>query len=195
MNNPNSNAVGATPATGATPGNAATTPNPDASGATPAAGATPSQDAQPSFDSWLASQDETTKGLVTSRFSTLESTLSTERNERKELAKQLKKMTGDLDANSEAAQKLTTLTSELESAQRRAEFVEAAALAGCTNPKLAYLAAQADDLKTIDQVKAAYPALFATLRPPATNAGQGARQPPGGAATMNDMIRRAAGRT
>lgn len=188
--NLNRGAAGAMPATGAMPGDTANTSTPGANGATPAAGATPPPDAQ-QFDSWLAGQDEPTRTLIGARFSTLESTLSTERETRKELSKQLKDLSGKLDANSEAAKQLATIQSSMEAERKRADFYEQATAAGCVKLKPAYLVAQADNL-TIDQVKTQYPELFAINRSPVTHAGNGTGGPPAPAATMNDLIRRAA---
>jgi hypothetical protein len=186
-----SSAAGATPATGATPGNTGTTSTPAAPGATPAAGATPSQD-NLNFDTWLAGQPEQIRSLITGRFTTLEGTLDSERTQRKDLAKQLKDLSGKLDANSEAGKQAAKLSADLEAASARADFYEALG-PGCTNPKLAWLAYQADGLKSIDQLRTAYPQLFAAAKPAPSNAGNGTGQQPGTEASMNDWIRQAAG--
>lgn len=160
---------------------------------TPANGETP-QTQELNFDTWLAAQEEPIKKLIDSHTGGLRSALETERTQRKDLTRQLKDVSGKLDANSEAAKQLGALSSTLEEAQQRADFYETLG-AGCLNPKLAYLAYKADGLKSIEQLRAAYPQLFAKATPPATHAGNGTNggQPGNGAASMNDFIRRSAG--
>jgi hypothetical protein len=188
--NSTNSAAGAMPATGATPGASALSSTPGAIGAMPAAGATPSPE---TFDTWLTGQDEPTRNLISSRFSTLEGALETERLQRKDLAKQIKELIGKQAVDSDAAKQLTELSGSLEVAQKRADFYEAATAAGCIKLKPAYLVAQADGL-TVEQVKAQYPELFAQARTVATHAGSGTSQPPPGGIGMNELIRRAAGR-
>lgn len=150
--------------------------------------------APPDFDSWLSAQDETVRGLLDGHTKGLRSALDTERANAKSLAKQIKELTGKAEAGSETAKQLAELSGKLETEQRRADFYEAATAAGCRNLKLAWLAAQSDGLSA-EQVKAQYPDLFATTRPPATHAGNGAQGAGGGAQKdMNVFIRRAAGR-
>jgi hypothetical protein len=187
---------GATPAVGATPQTAGEPNYPETPGATPGTDATSSPQETPNFDSWLATQEEPVKQLVAARFAVLEDTLQTERSERKSLAKQLKDLSGKLDADSEAAKQLATITANMEAERKRADFYEQATVAGCVKPKLAYLAAQADGL-TVEQVKVQYPELFAQARaapPPPVYAGNGTQAPPAVADTMDTLIRRAAGR-
>ena len=156
---------------------------PEAQGETPAA---------VDFDTWLGSQDETVKGLLTQHTGGLRTALQQERDNAKQLAKQLKELGGKLEANSEAAKQVAELSSRLETEQRRADFVQEAAAAGCRDLRLAWLAANADNL-TVKQVQAQHPDLFAPR--PATNAGHGASNANGGAQRdMNAFIRRAAGR-
>lgn len=163
-------------------------------GETQGNGETPQpENQQPNFDAWLASQDDATRSLLDTHTSGLRSALDSERQQRKELAKQLRELTGKLDANSEAGQKLGEISSQLEAAQARADFYEALG-PGCLNPKLAYLAYTTDGLKSIEQLKAAYPQLFATAKPPPTNGGAGTRGNQSPASGMNEFIRRSAGR-
>lgn len=144
------------------------------------------------FDTWLGSQDETVKGLLTQHTGGLRTALQQERDNAKQLAKQLKELGGKLEANSEAAKQVAELSSRLETEQRRADFVQEAAAAGCRDLRLAWLAANADGL-TVKQVQAQHPDLFAPRA--TTNAGHGASAPAAGAQKdMNSFIRRAAGR-
>jgi len=144
------------------------------------------------FDTWLGSQDETVKGLLTQHTGGLRTALQQERDNAKQLAKQLKELGGKLEANSEAAKQVAELSAKLEEAQRYAEFYKEASTAGCRYPDLAWDAAKARDL-TLKQVQQQYPDLFAPR--PATNAGHGASNANGGAQRdMNAFIRKAAGR-
>lgn len=177
------------------------------SGATPAAAATETQQpaegaTPPSFDEWLKGQDDTVKGLVAERFKQLESTVKATRTERETLNKQLRDASKKLEEGSEARKALEDVTSKLEAAEQRTAFYEDAARPeiGCNNPKLAWLAAI--EIGAIDgkgrvgweALKSQFPELFKTKVPNA-NAGTGTGTPPAGKVTMNEWIRRAAGRS
>lgn len=193
-NDPDNAATGGMPVTGETPGgNANTTSMSGATGETPVAGETPQPDAQPTFDAWIATQPETVKAIIDAHVNGLRNSVDTERQQRREFAKQIKDLTGKLDANSDAAKQLGELSANLEAAQKRADFYEKATAAGCVRLKPAFLVAQADGL-TVEQVKTQYPELFAATRPPTSNAGSGTQAPPTGGVTMNELIRRAAGK-
>lgn len=157
------------------------------------AGGTPDQGETPTYDEWYSGQGEDVRGLIDGHTQGLRSALDSERAQAKTLAKELKALSGKLDANSEAAKELETVRTKLESAQAQAEFYETATAAGCRDLRLAWLVASADDL-TVDQVKARHPDLFMVARPAAANAGNGAATPPQPGRSMNDYIRRAAGR-
>lgn len=145
------------------------------------------------FDAWLGSQDEKVRALLDNHTKGLRSALEGERSQRKELAKQLKELTGKVEANSDAAKQLAEISGRLELEEKRADFYEKASTAGCRNLRLAWLAAQADNL-TVEQVKAQHPELFGTSKPD-TGAGHGAGSGGGGETKdMNAFIRRAAGR-
>jgi hypothetical protein len=166
----------------------------DQASETPANGETPQNaNEQLNFDAWIASQTDPIQGLVTEHTQGLRSALETERQQRKDLAKQIKDLTGKLDANSDAAKQLGELSSNLDAAQKRADFYEAATAAGCVRLKPAFLVAQADNLN-IAQVKEQYPELFAVARTPQTHAGGGTATSPPPSQDMNQAIRRAAGR-
>lgn len=145
------------------------------------------------YESWIAEQPDTVRGMLSERDAPLRNALQQERENAKTLSKQLRELSGKLDANSEAAKQVAELSGRLETEQKRAGFYEQATAAGCRDVRLAWLAASADGL-TMEQVKAQHPDLFAPLRA-ATNAGNGANAPGGGAQRdMNAYIRRAAGR-
>ena len=161
------------------------------SGTQTAQGETPKPELN--FDEWMATQPEPVQSLLDKHTGGLRTALQTERDNAKTLARQVKELSGKLDANSDAGKQLAELSGKLETEQRRADFVQEAAAAGCRDLRLAWLAANADGL-TLKQVMAQHPDLFAVVRP-ATNAGNGAQQTgAGGARDMNSFIRRAAGR-
>ena len=153
---------------------------------------------RPTFESWLGNQNETVRTLIDTHVSGLKSALDSEREQRKDLAKELKKAAKG--ASDEVQQQLTDLSSRLEMYELQVQFYEAAAAAGISNPRLAYLAAREggfiDERGTIrmDGLRAEYPELFKKMTPPA-NAGAGTdKGAPGTEKDMNAFIRRAAGR-
>lgn len=149
----------------------------------------------PDFDGWISTQNEQVRGLIESHTQSLKGALKAERESAKTMARQLKELSGKLDANSEAAQRIGEMQAAVETAQRQADFYEQATAAGCQNVRLAWLAAQADGAD-VATVKAQYPELFAVARP-ATHAGQGAGTLANNGSLsrdMNTIIRRAAGR-
>lgn len=163
------------------------------------------QDQQPAtFDTWLAGQDEPTKKLLTDHTAGLASALKSERTERGKLEKQLREISGKLEEGSEARGKLDTLAGQLADAEQRAQFYEDAAAAKVKAPKLAYLAAK--DAGLIDEksgkadlgkLREQFPELFEAAeqrRNPPGNAGAGTAAKPPAAKSMNDIIRKAAGR-
>jgi hypothetical protein len=172
-----------------------------------AAGGTPSEtqkDGAPeilTFESWLGSQDETVKGLIDGHIKGLKSALESERAQRSDLARQLRDVTAKAEKGSELEKALMEVSTQLEAAERRAAFYEEAGRPeiGCLNPKAAFALAQAEDLfdkrgrVDWEALKANAPELFRP-RVPQGNAGLGTSGPPPAHKSMNDFIRRAAGR-
>jgi hypothetical protein len=164
------------------------------------AGETPATPAAESFDGWLAAQPETVQTLVAQHTTGLKSALESERQQRKEFAKQLRDATAKAEQGSAAQQALQEITGRAEQAERRAAFFEEANRAdvGCTNARAAYLVASAENLFTKagepdwKRIKDAAPELF-QRKLPSANAGNGTQIPPKGGG-MNDFIRRSAGR-
>lgn len=178
---PESNAPAGTAAeAGATPA----TP-PDGAGATPAGA--PDATSEPSFDEWLAEQSEEIRTRFEGRIHALAQAYERTKEERNSLKKQLKEIGEKKDGDARAD--VQALTERLELSERRSEFVEAAVTAGCTNPRLAWLAAQ-DEQIDLAEVRKRYPELF--RQRVATGAGAGTAQPPAPAQSMNDYIRAAA---
>lgn len=152
-----------------------------------AAGETPVLD----FDQWIAGQTEDVRGLLDRHTTGLRTALETERQQRKDFAKQLRDATVAVEKGSAAEKALAELSGKLETESKRADFYEQATAAGCRNLRLAWLAASADGL-TLKEVQAQHPDLFSVARPPATQAGNGTQRPTGGG-DINAWMRRAAG--
>ncbi len=192
------------PTTSATPAGQPTSTNVTAQPAANLTPQTPPEGATPpaSYEEWIKGQDETIKGLITQRFQALETTVKATRSERDDLAKQVKEIAKKAEEGSELRKTLDSLSKQLDVAELRASFFEDAVKPeiGCANPRLAFIAAQQDQLIDgrgkvhWDELKQAYPELFKRPTPPVTNAGAGTSAPPSPAKTMNDLIRQAAGR-
>lgn len=163
---------------------------------------TQQQNQQPSadYETWLAGQPAEVKQLAEAHVSGLKSALASEREQRKQLAGQLREATGKLEQDSEAAKSLQEIAGKLELAERRAVFFEEASRPeiGCANARAAFLLAQAGDLFKKDgsvdwkAVKEAAPELFGK-RTTNVNAGVGVQSAAPGGKSMNDFIRRSAG--
>lgn len=161
----------------------------------------PEQETTPlEFDSWLGQQPDEVKTLLDGHTKGLKSALSSEREARGKLEKELRDAAKKAEKGSEMEQQLTSLADQVAESDRKTEFYEAAHAAGVTNLKLAYLVAVQDEMfdrhgrVNWDAMKQSYPELFAgAKKPPAGNAGAGTQEPPktGG---MNEFIRRSAGR-
>ena len=178
------------------------TPPPAATAATPPApGEGDGETPLANWDEVLAGLPEPHRALYEQQTAGLTSALNSEREQRKELAKQLRDATQGLEKNSEARQELERISATLDVAQQRADFYEEASRPeiGCANLKLAYMAAQSDDLISdkgrVDwgALKEHYPELFKVARMPPGNAGNGTQSPPPRSKSMDDLIRRAAG--
>lgn len=152
------------------------------------------------FEEWLKEQDESVRSAFEEHVKGLKSALETEREQRKAFAKQLREAMSKAEKGSEAREALEKALQKAEAAERRANFYVEADKAGVSNLHLAYLAAQADDLldengyADFDELKARYPELFKKTAIPSANAGAGAGQSSSSTKSMNEYIRRAAGR-
>lgn len=159
--------------------------------------ATPEAAAPFSFDEWLEEQPDHVKQGYEGHTSGLKTALETERSQRKALASELKKLSGQAEKGSEAEKALGEMSSRLEQAEQRVAFMEEAIRPeiGCSNPKAAFLVAQADNLfKRSGEpdwaaIRAAAPELFGTRKTPPGNAGSGNGSPPAQKADMNSWIR------
>jgi len=141
-----------------------------------------------------AAYEEHTKGL--------KSALQSERDKGKDLAKKLKELSAKAEEGSELKSKIDSMSSELEAATTRAEFILEAVKPeiGCTNPELAWIVAE--KAEAIDRrgrvnwelLKKDFPELFGKKSPPKGGAGDGTGNSPPKGKDMNDWIRAAAGR-
>lgn len=159
------------------------------------------QAAQPSyktFDEWYNSLDENGKKLAApgkAHFDSVYSTIKDVRKERDDFARQMRDAAKKLEAGSEQQKQFEKLATDLESANKRADFMEEAPVQECKNAKAAYAIATSQDLFKKDgspdwkAIKEAAPELFGkstVIR--RGNAGSGnSQQTPG--TSMNDWIR------
>ncbi len=153
------------------------------------------------FDEWLKAQPEDAQKRISENVSGLKSALAAEREASREREKELRKLADAAEKGSEAQKKLEALADQLAESDRRADFYEAAQREGVTNMRLAYTVAVQDELfdrrgnPQFDEMRTAYPELFvAQQAAPAGHAGAGTQKPPATKVSMNDFIRRAAGR-
>lgn len=177
---------------------------PNTQSATPEQPATPPENegAKPlDFDEWINGQDEAIKGLISTRFQNLENTVKATRGERDGLAADIKKLAKDQKEGSEAKAALEKISAQLEATERRAAFLEEALnpAVQCKNARAAWLLADAGNLFTKrgtpdwDAIRAEAPELFG-LPTARANAGNGTQTPPNPSQSMNDFIRKSAGR-
>jgi hypothetical protein len=153
------------------------------------------------FDSWLASQPEDVKTLLSGHTAGLKNALKSERDARSDLEKQLRDLAAKSEKDSDAQKQLTSMADQMGEADRKAGFYEAAHAAGVKNLKLAYTVAVSDEMFdrrgniNFQAMKEAYPELFGGVqKAPTGNAGSGAGGGQTTGISMNDFIRRKAGR-
>ncbi len=153
---------------------------------TPATPTTPAQtqDSAPlTWDAWHSSLSDEQRKLVDAKFGEdtrgLKGALDKERDEAKQLTKQLKDLQGKAEKGSELEKALTDLQAQLTAATQERDFILSAPAKGVSNIKAAYKLAVADGLIDAkgaidwDGLKGSYPELFAQPKPappPNTNA-------------------------
>lgn len=183
------------------------TPNTPA-GATPANEAPQNSDgATPeelTWDNWLAKQPEDQRdainGLADKRNAGWKTALESERQQRKDLEKQVRDLAKNAEAGSKAQQDLTALADQLTTAERRADFYEAAAKPeiGLVGVKAAWTLMNAEAERYFDRkgnpnfdlLKTEHPYLFGQKKPtPTGNQGNGTNGQPPATSTMNDWMR------
>ena len=159
-------------------------------------------------DAWHGSLNDEQRKLIEARFGddtkSLKGALDKERDESKQLAKQLKDLQGKAEKGSEFEKALNDLQAQLTAANQEKSFILDAPAKGVSNVKAAYKLAVADGLIDAkgavdwDALKGAYPELFAQPKPappappPNTNAtsnGKGGEKTYGGL-TLSDVAKR-----
>jgi hypothetical protein len=161
----------------------------------------PPSETPASWDDALKGFSPDVQALYASHVSGLKNTVQATREERDALAKQIREVSAKAEKGSELEKSLTELGTRLEAAERKAAFVEDAVRPeiGCRNPKAAYALATSENL--FDRkgnpdwaaIKAQAPELFGAAGVNG-NAGAGTQSPPP-KNSMNDFIRRSAGRS
>jgi hypothetical protein len=158
------------------------------------------------FEAFLDAQPDEVKALIDGHTKGLKSALETERTARKGFEKELRDAAKKLEKGSDERQNLEGLADKLNKEQRRADFFDLAHTAGVTNLRLAWLAAQEEDLIPDDvhrtdfgRIKERYPELFVQAqkenpKTPKANAGEGTGSEQQAAGGMNAFIRASAGR-
>lgn len=153
------------------------------------------------FDTWIGGQPEEVKTLLDGHEKGLKTALEGEREARKSLEKQLKELVGKAEKGSELEKQLNELISKQATAEAQATFYEDAHAAGITNLKLAWIVAGSDGFidsrgrVNFGDMKTKYPELFGQAKAaPKGNAGSGAGSETPGNKSMNDFIRKSAGR-
>ena len=153
----------------------------------------------PTWEAILETLPDETQAIYESHTQGLRSALDSERQAHRDLARQLREATEQLEAGSEARNQLEALQGELEELQRQADFATEANTQGVANVRLAYLAAQ--EFETFDRrgnvqwdaLREAAPELFRQQTTPRGNAGAGTQAPGNQAPDIDSMIRRRAG--
>ena len=169
-------------------------------GGTSAGGTPADQPPAPTFETWYSGLDATAKGLFDSHVSGLKSSIAAERQEQAQLSKRIKDLTTKAEKGSDLEKQLADLQNALALTERKAAFNEDASRpeVGCGNPKAAYALAMAENLfdsrgrPDWNAIKQTAPELFRKPGPGNADGGAGQGNPPH--LTMNDIIRRAAGR-
>lgn len=156
-----------------------------------------------SFDKFLEGQPDPIKLLYQQHSAGLLNTVKATRQERDDLAKQIKELLPKAEKGSELEKALLELQQKNETSERRATFIEESVKPeiGCRNPKAAYALAMADNLfdrrgaPDWNAIKNAAPELFGKPANGANaNAGAGSGSGQVAANDMNDFILRASGR-
>lgn len=150
------------------------------------------------FEAWLESQSDEIKTRFEEGTKGLKTALGAERDNTKNLSKQLKDLQAKADKDSDLAKQLSEMQAKLNESERHSSFVDGATAAGCNNVKAAYKLAKSDpDLwkrdgsPDWDAIKTEAPEFFGTKKPEG-KAGSGTDDK-GGAGSkhyMDELIRR-----
>lgn len=158
----------------------------------------------PSFEDFLKAQPDPIKKAYEAHSANLRNALQSERDSRKDLEKQIKGLAAKAEKGSDLETELSKISTQLAESDRRAVFFEQAHEAGVSNLRLAFIAAVQDDLfdrngnPDLTALKQRYPELFGARPAPGKRVPAGSGNGSSGqidtARSMNDFIRRSAGR-
>lgn len=160
------------------------------------------QAANETFEAWLEAQPDEVKTkvkpLIEAHTNGLKNALDSERTARGTAEKQLRDLAKKAEKGSELETALNKQADEMAGLQKQSSFFDKAHVAGVKNLKLAYLAANQAGLVTdkgecdFAKLKTEYPELFQAVAN--ANAGNGTGGNGTQSFSMNDEIRRRAGR-
>jgi len=152
------------------------------------------------LESWIKGQPEEVQQAFETHIRGLKNALAAERDQRKTVERQLRDAAAKLEKDSEARKALEQYAEKLRLLERQSAFYDAAHAAGCTNLRLAFIAAndagliREDGTADWETMRAKFPELFGRARTAGdAKVGDGHDKMPS-AADMNAFIRRAAGR-
>lgn len=148
------------------------------------------------WDTWLADQSDEVKALAETANAGLKTALQSERDARKQLDAQLKKLSKSAGDNAELTQTIEDLRTQLEGQTRKANFATDLGNS-VTDVELAFIAAERigafdrDGRVNVEKLKAAHPALFnkQPAAPPPGNHANGSGNPGGAGTDINALIR------
>ena len=151
------------------------------------------------WDEYLETLPENLRTMYDAHTQGLRTALVSERDQRKEMDKQLRDAIAGADEGSKLKTAMEGLQKQLEQAELRAEFAEESIKQNITNPSLAWLAVQQHDMfdrkGNVDwaALKERFPELFKVSLPNA-NAGSGTNTANVPQGDMNKLIRDMANR-
>ena len=160
------------------------------------------QDKTPvTFGDWYKTLGAEQQELIDGYTNSLKSAIKTERDAKTGYEKKIRDLVKQAESGSELRNELEKMANDVQVANAKAAFFDAAHAANVRNLRLAWLAA-ADaglvDAKTGEcdfaKLKNVAPELFAVKLQPTANAGSGAGQNGAAQPSMNDWLRASAGR-
>ncbi len=153
------------------------------------------QQTPPDFDTWLKAQPDDVKALVENGMKGLKSALTSERQQRQDIERQLREAAAKLDKGSEMQKNLESLAGKMQVMEQQADFYDQAHKLGVNDLKLAFIVAREESLIdakgriNFDELKKAHPALFGAAPGPGRVDGGAGKQPPAGG--MNALLKEA----
>lgn len=132
------------------------------------------------FETWLETQTDEVKELISKRFEALTNTVRATRDERDSISKTLKEVSKKVETDSDAGKLVSDLQAKLQASERKASFIEAATKEGVIRPSAAYTIASTENLFTEDgspdwaRIRESVPELF-KVQTVKANAGSGTK--------------------